>query len=72
MDRRNPDLLHVKKCVRRFRPKGYGTTFSFNEWEVRRGVKLVARFERRCDAYAYLRELQADASVRTGRKAVAA
>jgi len=51
--------LRVKKYQRRMRQQNSGITYSFNEWEVRRGVKLVKRFDRRCDAYAFLRTARA-------------
>lgn len=52
----------VRKYACRFAPMNSGIKYSFNQWEVRRGAKLVKRFERRCDAYAFARAANAGAS----------
>lgn len=57
MSKYAPREYRVRKYVRHFKGSTTGLGCSCNEWEVRRGVKLVKRFDRRCDAYALLREL---------------
>lgn len=64
------DELRVRKYVHHITDPVSGLQGSYNSWEVRKGVKLVKRFDRRCDAYAFVRAARSQDTKQTERAPV--